>query len=26
LDAATHCTPVHAGCSKSPGCGSKALT
>src|SRR3954465_5259139 len=26
LDAATHCTPVHAGCSKSPGCGSKPLT
>src|SRR6478736_7499660 len=26
LDVATHCTPVHAGCSKSPGCGSKALT
>src|SRR3954454_17803713 len=26
FDAATHCTPVHAGCSKSPGCGSKALT
>ena len=26
LDTATHCTPVHAGCSKSPGCGSKALT
>jgi group II intron reverse transcriptase/maturase len=26
LDTATHCTPVHASCSKSPGCGSKALT
>jgi retron-type reverse transcriptase len=25
LDMATHCTPVHASCSKSPGCGSKAL-
>lgn len=25
LDTVTHCTPVHASCSKSPGCGSKAL-
>ena len=25
LDTATHCTPVHASCSKSPGCCSKAL-
>jgi RNA-directed DNA polymerase len=25
LDMATHCTPAHASCSKSPGCGSKAL-
>ena len=25
LDTATHCTPVHASSSKSPGCCSKAL-
>ena len=25
LDTATHCTPVHASCSKSPGCCSNAL-
>jgi hypothetical protein len=25
LDAATHCTPVHAGCSKRLGCCSSAL-
>jgi RNA-directed DNA polymerase len=25
LDMATHCTPAHASCSKSPGCGSKGL-
>jgi hypothetical protein len=25
LDMATHCTPAHASCSKSPGCGCKGL-
>ena len=25
LDTATHCTPVHASCSKSPGCCSNTL-